>query len=87
MIRYSIEAAIESRLFDKLVVSTDDEEIANISIKYGAEAPFRRQVRTDLRHLQRHVYIVKKIHIVHGRVPIRVPSIWLEKKRNYLLDL
>ena len=42
LIAYSIEAAIKSNLFDKVVVSTDDEEIAQISKKYGATVPFFR---------------------------------------------
>ena len=37
IIAYSIQAAIESKLFDKIIVSTDDEEIANIAKNYGAE--------------------------------------------------
>jgi N-acylneuraminate cytidylyltransferase len=42
IITYSIELAIESGLFDEIIVSTDDQEIANISIKYGASVPFFR---------------------------------------------
>lgn len=42
LISYSIEAAINSNLFEKVVVSTDDEEIANVARKYGAEVPFIR---------------------------------------------
>lgn len=42
MIAYSIEAALDSRCFDKVIVSTDDAEIADIAIKYGAEVPFMR---------------------------------------------
>lgn len=42
LIAYSIEVALKSNLFDKVVVSTDDEEIAQISKKYGAEVPFLR---------------------------------------------
>ena len=42
LIAYSIEVALESKLFDRIIVSTDDEEIANIAKKYGAEVPFMR---------------------------------------------
>ncbi len=42
MIAWSIEAACKSGVFDRIIVSTDDEEIANISIKFGAEVPFIR---------------------------------------------
>ncbi len=42
LIAYSIEVAINSKLFDKVVVSTDDEEIASIAKAYGADVPFLR---------------------------------------------
>ena len=42
IIAYSIDAARESKCFERVVVSTDDEEIAAIARKFGAEVPFRR---------------------------------------------
>ena len=42
MISYSIKAAIESNIFNHVIVSTDSEEIASIALKYGAEVPFLR---------------------------------------------
>ena len=42
IIAYSIEAAIESNLFDEIMVSTDNEEIAKIARQYGAKVPFFR---------------------------------------------
>ncbi len=42
MIAYSIEAAKESGLFDRIVVSTDDAEIADVAQDYGAQIPFMR---------------------------------------------
>ncbi len=42
MIAYSIEAAIASGCFDKVIVSTDDEEIAVVAEAYGANVPFIR---------------------------------------------
>ncbi|HHR6142245.1 TPA: pseudaminic acid cytidylyltransferase [Providencia alcalifaciens] len=42
MISYSIEAALNSKCFDKIIVSTDDIEIAKIAEQYGAEVPFLR---------------------------------------------
>ena len=44
MISYAIEAAQQSGLFKHVVVSTDDQEIAAIAQKYGAEIPFIRPV-------------------------------------------
>lgn len=43
---YSIETALQSGLFDEVMVSTDDEEIANIALKYGAKIPFMRGEKT-----------------------------------------
>lgn len=42
IIGYTIAAARESGVFEGVVVSTDDEEIAEIARQYGAEAPFLR---------------------------------------------
>ena len=42
LIAYSIETALSSNIFSKIIVSTDDEEIASIAKKYGAEVPFLR---------------------------------------------
>ena len=44
---YSIEAALESGLFDEVMVSTDDEEIAKIAKEYGAKVPFLRSEATS----------------------------------------
>lgn len=42
MIAWSIEAARESSAFDRIIVSTDDQEIADVAQAWGAEAPFLR---------------------------------------------
>ena len=42
MIAWSIEAALASGCFDRVIVSTDDEEIAAVAREYGAEVPFMR---------------------------------------------
>lgn len=47
IIAYSIQAAIESQLFDEVMVSTDDEEIAGIAKQYGAKVPFYRSLETS----------------------------------------
>jgi len=47
IIAYSIEAALKSDLFDDVMVSTDDKEIAEISKKYGANIPFLRSKETS----------------------------------------
>lgn len=45
IIEYSIEAALNSECFDKVIVSTDDKEIANISTAAGADVPFERPAK------------------------------------------
>lgn len=47
IIAYSIEAALKSEIFDSVMVSTDDEEIADIAKKFGAEVPFLRSPETS----------------------------------------
>lgn len=47
IIAYSIEAALASGIFDVVMVSTDDERIAETARKYGAEAPFMRSKETS----------------------------------------
>lgn len=42
IVSYSIHAAIESGIFDKVIVSTDDQEIAEVSARFGAQTPFLR---------------------------------------------
>ncbi|MCH5337497.1 MAG: pseudaminic acid cytidylyltransferase [Acetatifactor sp.] len=44
---YSIEAALKSGVFDTVMVSTDDREIAEIAEKYGAAVPFFRSEKTS----------------------------------------
>ncbi|QDG37686.1 pseudaminic acid cytidylyltransferase [Alteromonas mediterranea] len=42
LIAYSIEVASQSNCFDKIIVSTDSEEIADVAREYGADVPFIR---------------------------------------------
>ena len=46
ILAYSIEAALQSGLFDEVMVSTDDQEIAEIAKNYGAKVPFFRSEAT-----------------------------------------
>ena len=53
LIAYSIEAAVEAKksgCIDRVIVSTEDREIAELSLKYGAEVPFMRpdELASDL---------------------------------------
>jgi len=47
IIAYSIRTAIDSKLFDEVMVSTDDIEIAEIAKKYGAKVPFIRSLKNS----------------------------------------
>ncbi len=42
LIAYTIEAALRANGIDKVIVSTDDKEIADVAVRYGAEVPFMR---------------------------------------------
>ena len=46
VIAYSIAVALQSGLFDEVMVSTDDEEIAEVARQYGAKVPFMRSATT-----------------------------------------
>lgn len=46
MLAYSIEAALSTGLFEEVMVSTDDEEIAEVARQYGAKVPFMRSAET-----------------------------------------
>ena len=46
ILAYSITAALESGLFDEIMVSTDDKETATIAQQYGAKIPFLRSAKT-----------------------------------------
>lgn len=46
IIAYSIETALSTHLFDEVMVSTDDLEIAEVARQYGASVPFLRTEET-----------------------------------------
>ena len=47
MLSYAINAAKGSKIFDEIMVSTDDNEIAQIAKEYGASVPFMRSEKTS----------------------------------------
>ena len=47
IISYPIAVALDSKLFDEVMVSTDDKEIASIAQSHGATVPFLRSVETS----------------------------------------
>lgn len=44
LIAYAIEEALKAKHIDRVIISTDDEEIAKVAVQYGAELPFMRPV-------------------------------------------
>lgn len=47
MIAWTIKAAIESEVFDRIILSTDSEEIAQVGRDFGLEVPFLREEKND----------------------------------------
>lgn len=62
MIVWSIEAAHESGCFDRIIVSTDDDEIARVATDAGAEAPFMRPAELADDHTATRPVINHAIH-------------------------
>ncbi|EPJ44439.1 MAG: rkpN: putative acylneuraminate cytidylyltransferase [Osedax symbiont Rs1] len=74
IISYAIKAAIQSGCFDKVVVSTDDQEIANIAKKYGADVPFERPANLATDHT--------------GTIPVIVQAIeWFRKHEQPISEI
>lgn len=47
MLAWSVEAALQSGQYDRVLVSTDDQEIAEVALSFGAEVPFLRDSAAD----------------------------------------
>lgn len=73
LIAWTIEAALRSSVLDRVIVSTDDEEIARVAKKWGAEVPFYRPAELS-RDDSPSIAAVN--HALH----------WLEEKQNYRPD-
>lgn len=74
LIAYSIAAGLQAKLVNRVIVSTDDEEIATISRFYGADVPFMRPAefaRDDTLDLPVFQHALK----------------WLAKNENYTPDI
>lgn len=74
MIAYSIKTALASGCFDKVIVSTDDQEIAEIAKSYGADVPFIRPAELSNDHA--------------GTIPVIKHAIeWFEQQGETLTDV
>ncbi len=67
IIAYSIEAALKSGLFEDVIVSTDDEEIADIARSWGASVPFMRSAETSDDHSGTPDVLVEVIGALSGQ--------------------
>lgn len=78
VIAWSISAALRSGCFDHVVVSTEDEEIAEVARAYGAETPFMRPLDLADDHTGTIPVIAHAInwHIEHGETPSAVCCIY-----------
>ncbi|MCF6154440.1 MAG: acylneuraminate cytidylyltransferase family protein [Candidatus Brocadia sp.] len=74
LIAYTIEAALQSKIFHRVIVSTDYRKIADISASYGAEVPFMRPEELAT-HEAKSMDVV--IHAIQ----------WLEQNENYIPDI
>lgn len=70
MIAWTIEAALNSKYISDVIVSTDDEEIAEISRKYGAQIPFMRPkelATDDSIAIDTYLYTVEKLNLEYNK--------------------
>ncbi|MDC1381649.1 acylneuraminate cytidylyltransferase family protein, partial [Octadecabacter sp.] len=74
MIEWSIQAAHDSGVFDRIVVSTDDAEIAAVARDCGADVPFERPVELSDDHTGTIPVVAHAIdwHQAHGHDPSQV---------------
>lgn len=69
LIYYTIDAAIKATSVDRVIVTTDDPEIANIAKEYGAEIPFMRptELAGDYSKAQKvYLHAVEYLHVHDG---------------------
>ena len=62
IIAYSIKSAIDSGIFDSVMVSTDSVEIAKTAKEYGAEVPFLRSAKNANDHATLSNVLIEVIH-------------------------
>lgn len=87
IIAYSIDVAKKSNCFDKIIVSTDDQEIADIAMQYGAEVPFFRPkdisddftttvdvIKHALTWCEREKWKVDKVCCIYATAPFLLPE-------------
>ena len=74
IIGWTINIAQKSKLFDKIIVSTEDKQISNIAKKYKAEVPFSRPMRLADDYVGTSEVVIHAIN-------------WLQKEGHKLTDI
>ena len=74
LIAHSIHHGLESDLINRVIVSTDDDEIASLALKYGAEVPFMRPSEYAKDHTPDYPVFRHALE-------------WLEENENYFPDV
>ena len=71
LLAWSIEAALRADRFGSVLVSTDDEEIAEVARAWGAEVPFLRPAELAGDHISPHEGVSHLLHVLtsEGRMP------------------
>ena len=71
LIAYAVEAALKAKHIDRVIISTDDEEIARVAVQYGAELPFMRPAElasdTSLA-VDNYIYTIGKLEQESGTI-------------------
>lgn len=71
LIAHTIKAAIKSKKIDRVIVSTDSQSIADVSMEYGAEVPFLRPKsisRDDSLILDNYKFMLERLKIENGEI-------------------
>jgi N-acylneuraminate cytidylyltransferase len=75
LISYAIETALASKFIDRVIVSTDDPEIAHVARQYGAEVPFMRPpelARDDSPEWLTWQHAIRTLEAVEGSARVKV---------------
>ncbi len=70
LIAYAVEAALKAKHIDRVIVSTDDEQIAKVAVQYGAELPFMRpaELATDTAMaVDNYIYTIGRLEKESGK--------------------
>ncbi len=98
LMAYSIAAALKSEVIDRVIVSTDSEEYAQLAIEYGAEAPFLRPAEisgdaaTDIQFFEHAIawfkehegYVPKYFAHLRPTTPMRSPDVIDDALRSFI---